>query len=368
MKRPLVPPYVETLKPYVPGKPIEETEREYGLRNVIKLASNENPLGPSKLGMEAAAKALADLHYYPDGAGFQLKRKLSTKLGVPPEEIFVGSGSNEIIELLIRTFMGPEDEALISAGSFVMYKVALHAHGRKFVEAPMKNRAYDLDAIAERIGERTRLIFLANPDNPTGTWFGPSKLEQFLERARKANPDALVVMDEAYFEYVTVSDYPDSLKYREAHPNLVTLRTFSKIYGLAGLRLGYGVMPAPLVEYLNRTRMPFNVSSVAMAAGVAALDDAAHVIRSRSTNAEGLLEVTEGLKAIGLDVLPSQANFVFVETGRPSGELFEAMLRRGVITRPIPNYGFPTALRISIGTREENARMIEAMGEVLGKR
>ncbi|MFN7130953.1 MAG: histidinol-phosphate transaminase [Myxococcales bacterium] len=368
MMRPLVPPYVETLKPYIPGKPIEETEREYGIKGVIKLASNENPLGPSPLAVKAIERAAGSLHLYPDGAGFHLKQKLSAALGVTPEELFLGAGSNEIIELLIRTFMGPDDEALISAGSFVMYKVALHSHGRKFVEAPMRDRAYDLEAMAERITSRTRLIFLANPDNPTGTWFGRAAFEKFLSAAKAANPDALIVMDEAYVEYVTAEDYPNSFEYRVGNPNIVTLRTFSKIYGLAGLRLGYGVMHPSLVEYLNRTRMPFNVTSLALVGGLAALDDHAHVERSRALNAAGLQKVTSGLRALGVDVLPSQANFVFADPGRPSAEIFDAMLRRGVITRPIPNYGFPTALRISIGSDAENDRMLNALAEVLRSR
>jgi histidinol-phosphate aminotransferase len=360
-----VPKHIETLTPYVPGKPIEETEREYGITGAIKLASNENPLGPSPKAIKALSDALTKLHLYPDASSFYLKRKLADHLGVTPDELVLGSGSNEVIELLIRTFMGEEDEALLCKGSFVMYKVALHAHNRRFVEVPMKGYHYDLDAMAERIGPRTRMVFMANPDNPTGTWFGKGAFERFLDKARQANPDMLLVMDEAYFEYATAPDYPDSMKYRADHPNMVTLRTFSKIYGLAGLRLGYGVLDARLAGYMNRSRMPFNVTSLAQIGGMAALDDQGFVLETRELNAHGLEFVTGALRSAGLEVLPSQTNFVFVDFKRPAAPLYEAMLRRGIIVRPVPNYGFPTALRITIGTRAENERLLEVVHQVL---
>lgn len=360
-----VPHHVETLQPYVPGKPIEETQREYGLTDVIKLASNENPLGPSARAVQAITEGLGKLHLYPDSSGFYLKRRLAEHLGVEPAEIVLGNGSNEVIELLIRTFMDAEDEAVICRGSFLMYKVALHAHGRRYVEAPMREQHYDLDAMAQVVTPRTRLAFLANPDNPTGTWFGKAPLERFLEAVARRNAETLVVMDEAYFEYVTASEYPSSLAYRRDYPNLVTLRTFSKIYGLAGLRLGYGVLSAANAAYLNRTRMPFNVTSLAHVGGLAALDDAEHVARTREVNAAGLAFLQAELTRRGVRVLPSQANFVFADFGRPAAPLYEALLRKGVITRPVPNYGFPNALRISTGTQAENERLVAALHEVL---
>ena len=363
--RPLVPPHIETLSPYVPGKPIEETERQYGITGVIKLASNENPLGPSPLAMAAMQKALPHLHLYPDGSGYLLKHKLAESFGVAPEEIFLGNGSNEIIELLIRTFLSGEDEALISAGSFVIYKLALQSHARRYQEVPMKNRAYDLEAFAARLSQRTRLIFLANPDNPTGTWFGKAPFDKFLKEVEHKAPEALVVMDEAYVEYVTTRDFPDGAEYRKGRPNVLSLRTFSKAYGLAGVRIGYGLMDRTIADYLNRTRMPFNVSTLGLIAGAAALDDKAHVAAARDNNAAGLALLTTELPRLGVDVLPSQANFVFADTHRPSAEVFEALLRKGVITRPIPSYGFPTALRITIGTPRENQKLLAALREVL---
>jgi histidinol-phosphate aminotransferase len=362
LMRPLVPAHIEKLSPYIPGKPIEETEREYGVRDVIKLASNENPLGPSQLAVKAIAQAASKLHLYPDGSAFHLKRRLGEKHGVSPGEIFVAGGSNEIIELLIRTFMDGSDEAVICQGSFIMYKLSLQAHGRRYVEVPMKSRAYDVDAMAGHVGAKTRIVFLANPDNPTGTYFGKAPFERLLARC---SHDTLVVMDEAYFEYVRAGDYPDATTYRQKHPNVIAVRTFSKIYGLAGLRLGYAVLDAKYVEYLNRTRMPFNVSSLALAGGLAALEDAEHVKRSVEVNTAGLAYLLRELPGVGVGVLPSVANFVFVDLKRPSGPVYEALLRRGIIVRPIPNYGFPTAVRISVGLPEENARLVKGLREIL---
>jgi histidinol-phosphate aminotransferase len=361
--RALVPPHIETLQPYVPGKPIEETEREYGIKDVIKLASNENPLGPSPQAVAAMAKALSKAHLYPDGSSYFLVGRLAEALGVRPDEVMVGSGSNELIELLIRTFTTPEDEALLSQGSFLMYKVALHAHGRRFVEVPMQaGYRYDLEAMAQAITPRTRIVFLANPDNPTGTAFGRGELERFLERVP---PDVLVVHDEAYFEYVDWPEYPNGLSYFRKLPNLVVLRTFSKAYGLAGVRLGYGVMQPRLVSYLNRARMPFHLTSLAQAAGVAALDDREHVQNTRTITHRGLRYLEAELPKLGVEVPRSHANFVFADFGRPAQPIFEALLQRGVITRPVPGYGFPNALRISVGLDVENERLVRALAGVL---
>lgn len=361
--RPLVPEYIETLKPYVPGKPIEETEREYGLSGVIKMASNENPLGPSPLAVAALSEVARKLHLYPDGASYYLVQRLSKFLGVKPEEVFVGSGSNEIIELLVRTFMVPEDEALLCRGSFLMYKVSLQAHGRKFVEVPMKSGyRYDLLAMAQAITPRTRIIFLANPDNPTGTAFSRAELEAFLPKVPK---DVLVVLDEAYFEFVVWDEYPNGMDYLRQYPNVVVLRTFAKIYGLAGLRLGYGIMNAELTKYLHRTRMPFHLTSMAQAGGVAALDDVEHVRRTRELTVAGIHYLETELRPLGLEVPHSHANFVFVDFGRPAAPIYEALLRKGLIVRPVPGYGFPNALRISVGLPAHNAKLVAALKEIL---
>jgi len=363
---PLVPPYVASLTPYVPGKPIEEVEREYGVTKVAKLASNENALGPSPRAVEAARAAAAKVSLYPDGAAFLLRAALAAKLGVEPREVFVGNGSNELIELLVRTFVLEGEEVLTSAQSFIAYKLAAQAHGRTLVEAPMKARFhYDLDAIKKLLSRRTKLVFLANPDNPTGTWFSEQELLPFLDAVPK---DTLVVLDEAYVEFVDAPGFQDALALRRKYPNLVVLRTFSKIYGLAGLRLGYGIARPEVVEYVDRVRAPFNVNLVAQAAGVAALDDAAHVELSRALVREERPFLAEGLKALGATVVPSQGNFVFAEfPGRPGKELFEALLHEGVVVRPMGGYGFPAAQRITVGLRVENQRCLAALAKVLGK-
>jgi histidinol-phosphate aminotransferase len=361
--RPLVQPYVETLKPYVPGKPAADALRETGLPAVVKLASNENPLGPSPKAVEALRNASAESHLYPEGSSRELTQALARFLGVEPGQVFVGSGSNEVIELLIRTFTAHDDEALLCQGSFLMYKVSLQAHGRRFREVPMApGFRYDLEAMGRALSSSTRLVFLANPDNPTGTAFGKQELEAFLP---KVPEDCLVVLDEAYFEFVDWADYPNGLDYLQRWPNLVVLRTFSKAYGLAGVRLGYGVMRPELVGYLHRTRMPFHVTSLAQAAGLAALTDSEHVRRTRELNLLELPRVRKELLALGLDVPVSHGNFVFVDLGRPAAPVADGLLARGVIVRPVPGYGFPRALRISIGLPEWNDRMLAGLRAVL---
>ena len=363
--RPLVPDYIETLKPYVPGKPIEETEREYNVSNVIKLASNENPLGASPLAVEAIVEAAGKVHLYPDSSSYFLVRRLAQHLGVEPNEVFVASGSNEIIELVIRTFTAPDDVALLSAGSFVMYKVALQSHGRRFVEVPMKaGYQYDLKAMAAALSKQTRLVFLANPDNPTSTAFSKAELDAFLAVVPE---DVLAILDEAYFEYVDWAEYPNGLDYFRKFPNVMVLRTYSKIYGLAGVRLGYGVMPAKMVTYLNRTRMPFNLTSVAQAAGLAALDDVEHLRTTQETTWRELRYLETELRALGLPIPKSHANFVFADLGRPSGPVYEALLRKGIITRPVPGSGWPNALRISAGLHAQNERLVAAMKEIFAR-
>jgi histidinol-phosphate aminotransferase len=362
---PLVPPHVASLTPYVPGKPIEEVEREYGVRDVAKLASNENALGPSPLAVAAAREAAEKVHLYPDGSAYVLRNALAAKLGVRPEEVMVGNGSNELIELMVRTFVLDGEEVLTSAQSFVAYKLAAQEHGRTLVEAPMKGRFhYDLDALRKLLSRRTKVVFLANPDNPTGTWFTEAELVPFLDAMPK---DTLVVLDEAYVEFVDAPGFQDALALRRKYPNLVVLRTFSKIYGLAGLRLGYGVARPEVVEYVDRVRPPFNVSLVAQAAGAAALDDAAHVEKSRALVLAERPVLAAGLQALGATVVPSQGNFVMADfPGRPGKELFEALLREGLVVRPLAGYGFPTAQRITVGLPAENQRLLAALKRVLG--
>ena len=362
----LVPPYVASLTPYVPGKPIEEVEREYGVTGVAKLASNENPLGPSPRGVEAARAAVAKVHLYPDGSAFVLHQALAAHHRVTPDEIFVGNGSNELIELLVRTFVLDGEEVLASAQSFVAYKLAACAHGRTFMEAPMRARFhYDLEALKKLLTRKTKVVFLANPDNPTGSWFTERDLLPLLDAATK---DTLVVLDEAYAEYVDAPGYQDSLALRRKYPNLVVLRTFSKIYGLAGLRVGYGLARPDVVEYLDRVRAPFNVNHVAQAAAAAALSDVEHVARGRALVLEQRPLLAAGLAELGATVVPSQGNFVLADfPGRPAKALFEDLLREGVVVRPLAGYGFPHAQRITVGLAEENQKCLAALRKVLSR-
>lgn len=360
--RPLVPPWIEALVPYVPGKPIEETEREHGIKGAIKLASNENPLGPSPLAMEAARRALAKCALYPDASHHALRRALAERHGVAPDQIAVGNGSNDIIDLVARAFLGDGDEALASHGAFLMFAIAVQTAGKKLVVAPAPNRVFDLEQMARSLTPRTRVVYLANPDNPTGAWCGRAELQAFLERV---GPEVMVVVDQAYAEFVRDPAYPDCTQWLARWPRLVTLRTFSKIYGLAGLRVGYAVANRDVVQYLDRVRMPFNVNGVAQAAALAALDDEEFVERSRQLVWQGVDFLTRKLPELGITVLPSQGNFVFADLGRPAAPVYEALLKRGVIVRPIANYGFPTAVRISVGLPGELERLVAALREVL---
>jgi histidinol-phosphate aminotransferase len=358
----LVPSFIDSLSPYIPGKPIEETEREYGIRNIVKLASNENPLGPSPRATQAMTDGLRQMHLYPDASTFYLRNELAAFLGVEANELMLGNGSNELIELLIRTFVHGDEEILTSANTFPIYKISAQAVGRKLVEVPMRDRHYDLEAMAAAVHPKTRLVFLANPDNPTGTYQTSDAVVRFLERVGER---VLVVMDEAYFEYVVATDYPDSLALRERFPNLVILRTFSKAYGLAGIRVGYGIARKEVVDYVNRTRAPFNVSAIAQLAARAALGDGEHVKRTVELNRQGLALLGKELPSLGLSFSPSQANFYLVDFHRPVGPVFEALLREGVIVRPMIANGFPTSARINTGTEEENEKLLHALKKVL---
>jgi histidinol-phosphate aminotransferase len=363
----LVPPNIAHLHPYQPGKPVEELERELGVKNAIKLASNENPLGPSPKGMAAARAAIGDAHRYPDGGGFRLRGAIAKFRGVDPSQVMLGAGSNELIELLIRIFCRPngEHEVLSHAHAFVMYKVSCEAAGVTYREAPCApDLSCDVDALADAITPRTRIVFLPNPNNPTGLHIPRPAFERLLGRMPK---DVIFVVDEAYYEYAHhAPDYPDGEAYRgQAGPLYVTLRTFSKAYGLAALRVGYGIADARLVDYVNRVRLPFNVPMPAQLGALAALDDSEHVERSRALNAAGMAQLGDGLKKLGLKVWPSLANFLLVECGGEAARMYDALLRKGVIVRPLGSYKLPRHLRISIGTPEENERALAAFAEVL---
>ena len=357
-----VPENIQSLVPYPPGKPIEELERELGLSGSIKLASNESPIGPSKKAIEAIKGVLSGLNRYPDGSGYYLKRALAGRMGgLLPEQVILGNGSNEIIELLIRTFVGGGEEVLTGDPSFAVYPIITQASGGKWVGVPLKDFTLDLDAMAKAVTEKTRLVIIANPNNPTGTAVGEKALRAFIE---SVPDDVIVAIDEAYIEYVKMSGFPMSLEYvREGRP-VVVMRTFSKIFGLAGLRIGYGVAHAELIDYMDRVRQPFNVSTVAQSAALAALDDTEHLAKARRVNDEGLKYLTGAIDAMGLTQLPTEANFFVIKVGDGKG-VYEALLKKGVIVRPMDAFGLGEYIRVNVGITEENQRFITALGEVL---
>ena len=358
----LAAPGVRGLVPYQPGKPIEELEREYGVTNAIKLASNENPLGPSPLALACVREAMADLARYPDGGGFALRQAISDRLGVERDAITLGNGSNDVLELVARAFITPQDEVLYSEYAFAVYPLVTQALGARAVVTPACDFGHDLTAMAAAITPRTRLVFIANPNNPTGTWLTRAALETFV---RGLPPQVIVVIDEAYAEYVTDPDYPNALQWLDQCPNLVVTRTFSKAYGLAGLRVGYAVSHPALANFLNRVRQPFNVNSLALVAATAALRDEEHLARARTLNAEGMATLTAGIAALGLRYIPSVGNFLAVDMGQPAGPIYEALLHQGVIVRPLGNYGLPHHLRVTIGLPVENERFLDALARVL---
>lgn len=358
----LVPSYVAGIRPYIPGKPIEEVERELGL-TAIKLASNENPLGPSPKAIDAAVRSLASSHRYPDAAGTYLREKLAARHDIPMDRLVLGAGSTELIQLLSHIYLGPGVTGLGSEGSFVVFPLSVRVAGAEPILVPLtKDYSFDLDAIAARVDNSTRVIYLANPNNPTGTLFTATALERFLKRVPE---DVLVILDEAYCDYVERPDYGDSLEYVRAGRYLIVLRTFSKIYGLAGLRTGYGAGHPEIVSALDKVRSPFNVAAVSQAAAFAALDDGEHVRRSLDSNRRGLTLLSRELAGLGLKVVPSSTNFVYVETGHAPKQVYEALLHEGVIVRPLGWMGMPEGVRITVGTEEENRRLIEALAGFL---
>jgi histidinol-phosphate aminotransferase len=362
MNPPPVPEHVQRLIPYVPGKPIEEVQREFGLTDIVKLASNENPLGPSPRVHEAIRAASQSLGLYPDGSCHALVQALCRRLEVGPEQLIVGNGSDEVIHYLGLAFLRPGDEVLTGDPSFVQYRHAALLNQAEFIATPLRDHTFDLEAMAERLGPRTRLVFIANPNNPTGTLVGRRAVEQLLQRLPET---AILVMDEAYYEYVDDPDYPQSLDYVRAGLNVVVLRTFSKIYGLAALRVGYGIGRPEIIRALHQVREPFNVNSLAQAAALASLEDPDQVPRSRKLNSEGREHLYRQFERLDLPYVPSQANFVLVDVRRPSRPVFEALMRRGVIVRALG--GLPTHLRVTIGLPHENERFIQALEAVLAE-
>jgi histidinol-phosphate aminotransferase len=363
----LTPEHIRSLAAYQPGKPVEELERELGITGAIKIASNENPMGPSPLAMEAAARALQDAHLYPDGGAHALRRAVSEHLGVAPDELVFGAGSNELIYLIVNTFCRPgRDEVLTHKYAFLSYRLASQSMGVDFVATEVHDDLRcDIDALIAGMSERTKVVFLANPNNPTGAHLVKAELERVLE----AMPEgAILVVDEAYHEYAAPQepDYATSQDYRtDARPLVITLRTFSKIHGLAGLRVGYGIGDRRLIERINRVRRPFNCNSVAQAAAVAALADRAHLERSQQAAASGIAGISQAAEKLGLRAYPSLTNFVLVGVGRDANEVYDALLRQGVIVRPMGAWGLPEHLRISVGTPAETERVAAALADAM---
>lgn len=358
----LVTASIERLAPYQGGKPIEELAREKGLVDIVKLASNENPLGPSPLALAAAQRALLGVHRYPDGSAHRLRSAIAEFHRVSLGEVVHGNGSNELLELIVRTFTTPAHHVVFGTPGFSMYPVIAASHGVPFTAVPTTpDRVHDLDGMLAAVRPETRVLILDNPNNPTGTYVGRERLAAFL---RAVPPEVIVVLDEAYFEFADAPDYPDGLLLRDLHERLVVLRTFSKAYGLAGFRVGYGIGPALLMDYVNRLRAPFNVSVPSQEAGIAALADHEHLKKSVENNTAERRVLSAGLAASALRVYPSQTNFILCDFDRPSRELYELLLDRGVIVRPIP--GLATSLRVSVGTSAENQRFLHSLAEVCG--
>jgi len=357
-----VPAEIESLVPYPPGKPIEELERELGITGSIKLASNENPLGPSPEALEAVSAALSSLNRYPDGSCFYLRQRLSEALGVDAASLVFGNGSNEIIELLVRAFLD-RGEAVMGDPSFAVYPLAVKAAGGVAVKVPLTGFRHDLAAMARAVTGATRLVFIANPNNPTGTIVGARELNAFMDDLPE---DVVVCVDEAYYEFARSDDYPRTLDFIERGRNVIALRTFSKAYGLAGLRVGYGIARPALVDYLDRVRQPFNVNSLAQAAAVAAVGDTAHLEAAVRNNARGLEYLYAGVASLGLEYVPTETNFLMIRVGDGRG-VYEGLLKKGVITRPMAGYGMDEYIRVTVGLPEENERFMAALTEVLEK-
>jgi histidinol-phosphate aminotransferase len=359
----LAPPYIRGIAPYQPGKPISELAREMGLdpASIIKLASNENPLGVSPLAMVAIKNVLGELSRYPDGNGFELKRALSARYGVAEERIVLGNGSNDVLELAARAFLTPGDSALYSQHAFAVYPLAVQAIGATGIEVPARDFGHDPEAMLRAVRSNTRLVFIANPNNPTGTMIQATRLEAFLAAVPE---QVLVVLDEAYNEYVPPEFRIDTVAWLDRFPNLMLTRTFSKVYGLAGLRVGYAFAAPGVADVMNRVRQPFNVNSVSLAAAAAALDDTEFVRQSFELNHRGMRQITDGLARLGIEYIRSYGNFVSFKV-KAAASVYQSLLKLGVIVRPIASYGMPDYLRVTIGLESENARFVESLEQAL---
>ena len=353
---------VRSLTPYVPGKPIAELERELGISHSIKLASNENPLGVSPRVTQAVTDAMGEISRYPDGSGFELHQRLAEKHQCDASHITLGNGSNDVLDMVARVFLAPGKESLFSQYAFAVYPISSQAAGASLVSAPAKAYGHDLDAMLQRLSDKTAVVWIANPNNPTGTWLQEKALYGFLQQIPETT---IVVIDEAYLEYVQASEYPDASQWLDEFPNLIVTRTFSKAYGLASLRIGYGLSHPDIADLLNRVRQPFNVNSMAQVAALAALEDDDFIQQSVALNDAGMKQLCQGFEALSLAYIPSVGNFITLDLGQDVTAVDQALLKLGCITRPLAGYGMPNHLRISIGLEEENRRLLTALKEVL---
>ena len=357
----LAPSYIRDIAPYQPGKPIAELERELGVTNIVKLASNENPLGVSPRALDAIERNIAELALYPDGNGFELKSALCRKFGLKMEQLVLGNGSNDVLELVARAFLAPGLSAVFSQHAFAVYPLATKAAGGRCIEVPAVMYGHDLHGMLAAIDPTTRLVFIANPNNPTGTWLEPAAVEAFVA---KVPGHVLVILDEAYTEYLPAEKQTNTFSWLARHPNLVITRTFSKAYGLAGLRVGYASAHPDVADMMNRVRQPFNVNSLAQAAAVAALDDDDFLARSYALNQAGMAQLVQGFRRLGLAFIPSFGNFIAVKVGA-AAEIYQKLLRAGVIVRPVANYGMPDWLRVTVGLHDQNEKFLNALEAAL---
>jgi histidinol-phosphate aminotransferase len=352
------PEHIKSIRPYVPGKPVEELERELGITGSIKLASNENPAGPSPLAVRALRKGINDLNRYPDGSCYYLTNALAGKLNIRPDELLFGNGSNEIIELAVRTFLSPGDEAIMAHPSFVVYSMIVQAAKGRNIIVPLKDWRHDLETMASKITGRTKIIFIANPNNPTGTINTKSEMDSFM---KKVPEGVLVVVDEAYYEYVNSPEYPDAMKYFSQGSDVLILRTFSKIYGLSGLRIGYGIADSGIITEMNKVRQPFNVNSLAQTAAATALGDEKHLERTKKINERGKRYLYREFRSLGINYIPTEANFIYlILAENTSAQVYNVLLKQGIIVRPMG----PDAVRITIGLPGENKKLVEALKKV----
>jgi len=354
---------IGSINPYIPGKPIEEVRRELGLKGkIIKLASNENPLGPSKLAVKAIRKAIKEINLYPDDGCYALGKRMADHLGVGEDQLIFGNGSVDIIEFIFKTFVAPKDQVVMAEQSFVMGKIAAKMTDADLVEVPLKNYTHDLEAMAQAVTPQTKVVYIANPNNPTGTMVNHDQLKNFV----KAVPEScVIVLDEAYSEYITRSDFPRSVELLKDHSNIIILHTFSKIYGLAGLRVGYGIGHPDLIASIRKVRLPFNINLPAQVGCLAALDDVKHLERSRQVNDAGKEFLYQQFEKMKMAYVPSEGNFVLIDPKTDSSDIFNRLQKRSVIVRPVKNYGMPTALRVTIGTEKQNKKLISSLKRVL---